>query len=97
MSAQTDPAAALIGVPGTEIAVLHFDVGFIDGQDMVNTVVQKLTVVRNQNKAFFAVQIAADNLTACLIQMVGGLIDEQKIIFPQKQRRQQHLGLLSVG
>ena len=41
-------------VPGGKVAPADFNVGLVDGQNMVNTSIQKGTVMGYQNKALFA-------------------------------------------
>lgn len=64
---------------------------------MVYTAVQKTAVVGHQDEPLFSVEIGGHHRPRAGIQMVGGLVDEQKMALVQKQRRQQDLGLLSVG
>ena len=59
---------------------------------MVNAAVQKNPVVRNQDKAFLGLQVRSNYPARLDIQMTGGLVNKQKIISSQKQRRQQKLG-----
>ena len=44
----------LVFVPGGKVAPADFDVGLVDGQNMVNTPIQKGPVMGYQNKALFA-------------------------------------------
>ena len=48
-------------------------------------------------KAPFACQIAPQQRAPLQVQMVGRLVDEQKIVFAQKQGRQQQLYPLAAG
>lgn len=46
----------------------------------------------NQDKAPLAFEILRHHLPGVLIQMVGRLIDEEKVVFPQEKGRQQDFG-----
>ena len=63
---------------------------------MVHTPIQKCPVMGNQDKSFLFHQIITDQLPPLCIQVVGGLVNEQKAVFPQKQGRQQYLGPLPI-
>ena len=62
---------------------------------MVHTGVQQIPVMGYQNKSFLARQIGFHALPGVLIQVIGRLINQQKIIFPGKEHRQHNLGPLS--
>ena len=87
----------LVLVPRGKISLLHLDAAAVDGQDVIHTAVQKGTVVGHQQEALFAAEIAAHQRPPHLIQMVGGLVDEKKAVFPGKEHGQQELGLLAAG
>ena len=89
--------ALLVLVPGGEIAPLELDAAGVDGEDVVHAAVQKRAVVGHQQKAPFAPEIAADQLPACPVQMVGGLVDQQEAVVPGKEHGQQNSGPLPAG
>ena len=64
---------------------------------MVHAAIQKAAVMGYKNKSLFAVQIPADDFPSPDIQVVGRLVDEQKVIFLGKQHRQLQFGLLPSG
>ena len=65
------------------------DGGLVHYKNVIGTPIQKRAVVRNQNKALFARQIIAQQPPARRIQMVGRLVDQQKMVFVEKQRGQK--------
>ena len=83
--------ALLVLVPGGEIAPLELDAAGVDGEDVVHAAVQKRAVVGYQQKAPFAPEIAADQLPACPVQMVGGLVDQQEVVLVREHRRKLEL------
>ena len=87
----------LVLVPRGKIPLLHLDAAAVDGQDVIYAAVQKGAVVGHQQEALFAAEIAAHQRPPQLIQMVGGLVDEEKAVFPGKEHGQQELGLLAAG
>ena len=87
----------LVLVPRGKIPLLHLDTAAVDGQDVIHAAVQKGAVVGHQQEALFAAEIAAHQRPPHLIQMVGGLVDEKKAVFPGKEHGQQELGLLAAG
>ena len=64
---------------------------------MVHTPVQEGPVVGYQNKTLFPVEIPADDFPSPDIQMVGGFVNQQEIVFFQEQHRQLQFGLFAVG
>ena len=64
---------------------------------MVHTAVQKITVMAHQNKAGLPLQIPGHRFPALSVQVVGGLVDEQKPLFLTEQRPQQQFGLFPAG
>ncbi len=64
---------------------------------MIHTAIQKLSVVRYQNKTLLPPQIIGHQTAGRLIQMIGWLIQQQKMPRLQKHSRQQGFGLLAVG
>ncbi|MMZ65695.1 hypothetical protein D1872_281140 [compost metagenome] len=83
--------------PFGEIPLLDFDIGLVDRKNMVDAAIEKRPVVRHQDKAAFAAQVIADQFPGMQVQMVGRLVNEQKPVLFQKQSRQQHLRLFSLG
>ena len=83
--------------PGGAAALPDLDGGPVDGQDVVHAAVQKGLVVGDQDEALLAVQIAAQQLPPPAVQVVGGLVDEQEAVLPQKEGGQEELGPLPVG
>ena len=63
---------------------------------MVHALVQKIAVMGDQDKPALGVQVLSHQLSGCHVQMISGLINEQKLVFSQKENRQQHLGLFSL-
>jgi hypothetical protein len=51
--------------------------------------------VRNKNKTAFCAQIVPDGFARVRVEMVCRLVDEQKLVFAQKQGGQKDLGLLA--
>ena len=86
---------SFIFLPAGEIAALHFNTASVQYQHMVHTGVQQIPVMGYQNKSFLARQIGFHALPGVLIQVIGRLINQQKIIFPGKEHRQHNLGPLS--
>ncbi|MNC31391.1 hypothetical protein D3C75_797100 [compost metagenome] len=86
----------LILPPAGKIPFLNLDVGFVDGQNVVYTVIQKGSVVRNQNISAFGIQIFTDQRPCMHVQMVRGLIDQQEAVFLNEQCGQQHFRLLTI-
>ena len=83
--------------PGGEIPPLDLNIGPVDGQNMVHTLVQERPVMGYQQKSPLPGQIAPQLPPSLQVQMVGGLVDQQEGILLQKHGRQQHLGPLPVG
>ena len=71
--------------------------GAVDGQDVVHTLVQERPVMGHQQKSPLPGQIAPQLPPPLQVQVVGGLVDQQKGILLQKHGRQQHLRPLPVG
>ena len=67
--------------PGGEIAALHLDIGTIQGKNVIDAGIEETAIVRNQDKAFFLLQIGGDNFPGPGIQMIGWLINEQEAAF----------------
>ena len=83
--------------PGGKIPLLNLYAGTVDGQDMVHAAVQKRPVVRNEDKPLFPVQVPAQNRARLHVQVVGRLVDQQKISLPRKQGAEQNLCLLAAA
>ena len=64
---------------------------------MVHAAVEEAAVVRDQDKPFFLFQVGGQLVPRFGVKVVRRLVDEQKMPLPQKQRGQQHLGLLAMG
>ena len=64
---------------------------------MIHTPIQETPVMGHQNKSLLFSQILRYNLSAMCIQMIGRLIDQQKMSFIQKQCCKKDFRLFSVG
>ena len=64
---------------------------------MIHTPIQETPVMGHQNKSLPFSQILRYNLSAMCIQMIGRLIDQQKMSFIQKQCCKKDFRLFSVG
>ena len=73
-----------IDVPTAKIAFLHLNVRAIQRQHVIHALIHEGSVMGNENKSFFLLQISCDLLSGLHIQMIRGLVDEQEMIFPQK-------------
>ena len=89
--------AAEILHPGGKIPALDVDGRPVERQDVVHTSVQEPAVVGHQDKSFLFLQIPGDLLPCGGVQVVGGLVDQEKMPLVQEKGRQECLGLFPVG
>lgn len=64
---------------------------------MIDTAVQQVSVMGNQNKAVLFLQIFADRFSGGRVKMICRFVDQQKMVFFQKQSGKQRFGLFPVG
>ena len=66
--------------------------------DQVDDAVQERDVVGNEDKRILIlVQVAFQPLDVLLIQVVGGLVQQQNVRLFQQELAQQHLGTLAAA
>ena len=82
----------LVLLPAGKIPPLHLNVAAVNREDVIDTAVEEGTVMGNQDKAPLAFEILRNHLPGMLIQMVGGLIDEEKVVLSQEKGCQQDFG-----
>ena len=87
----------LVEPPGGEVSDLQLRPRLLKGEDVVDAAVEKGAVVRDQDEAGLGAQIAADHFSAVAVEVVGGLVDQRKVVLLQKERRQKELGPLPVA
>ena len=63
-------------LPGGKVSFLHLYIGTVDGKHVIDTVIQKSTVMRNEDKTLLVFQIRAYEAAPLKIQVVGGFIDQ---------------------
>jgi len=83
--------------PSRKIPFLYLQPGAVEHQHMVHAAIQESPVVRDKDETLFAGQIIRRKLPARHVQVVGGLIDQEESVIPQKKQCQQEPCLLSVG
>ena len=69
---------SLVGIPGRKVPFSHFNALSVQHKDMIRTTVQEIPVVGYEDKAFLERKIVSDFLPGGPIQMVCGLIDQEK-------------------
>ena len=80
----------LVLLPAGKIPPLHLNVAAVNREDVIDTAVEEGTVMGNQDKAPLAFEILRNHLPGMLIQMVGRLIDEEKVVLSQEKGCQQY-------
>jgi len=78
-------------LPYGKISGQDLNVAFVQRKRMVRASIQQRSVMRYQQKAGFLPQVFAQRPAAMGVQVVRRLVDEQKLAFVQKQRRQHTL------
>ena len=71
-------AACKIFLPGGIISVVNFNVGRVDRENVVDTVIEKGAVVADEDEPAFAAKIACHRLASCKIEMVRWLVNERE-------------------
>ena len=64
---------------------------------MVNAFVKECPVVRHKNEPSFALEIFRNESSPVKIKMISRFINEQKIVFLEKECGKQQFGFFSVG
>ena len=67
--------------PAGKITCLYFYAFPIQHENVINTSIQQIPVMGYENKSFFRGKIIFDDFSGSLIQMIGRLINQEKIIF----------------
>lgn len=78
-------------------SLLHLNIRPVDAQRMIGHGVKQHAVVGDQQKALLSAEVLRKDPPALHIQMVGGLVDEQKVVLAQQQRPDEQLGALPVA
>ena len=86
-----------VGKPGGKVPALDLDAGPVEGEDVVDAAVQETPVVGDEDEALLFLQVGRHHGPRPGVEVVGGLVDEQKVPLVQKQAGQQDFGLLPVG
>ena len=82
---------------GRTVPAAHLDPRAVERKHMVDAAVQKAAVVRDDDKPPLFVEIGRDLFARPKVEMVGRLVNEQKLLPAAEECREQHLGLLAVG
>ena len=90
-------ALFLILPPGGEIPHLNLYGLPVHHQHVVTYRIKKIAVVGYQDEALLRGKIPLHHLPGFCIQMVGGFVDQKKLIFPCEQHRQHDAGPLPVA
>ena len=77
--------------PAGKIACLNFNGAAVQHQYMVHTCIQQIPIVGYQDKTLLACQVFLDQRSCLPVQMIGGFIDEQEVIFTREQDGKHHL------
>ena len=83
-------------LPGTEVPFTYLDRTPVQDEDVVNAPVHKVSVMGDEDEAFFLRQIISNLFPGSRIQMVGRFVDEKKSVLFQEERSKQHLGLFAI-
>ncbi len=88
---------SLILPPAGEIAALYLKRLPVQNQYVVHAGVQQIPIMGYQNIPLLPRQIGFDRLPGRLVQMIGRLVDQQKIMSSGKQHRQHHFCTLPMA
>ena len=85
------------GLPCVVIPLHHPHVSAIEAEHMVNAAVQKRAVVADEDETVLAPEIIRHQCTSLHIQVIRRLVNQRIGVLSGKQRRQQRLGLFTLG
>ena len=89
--------ALFILPPVGEIAVLHINAFSVQHKHMVDTAIQQVTVMGNENEAVFLCKVSLYSFTGGAVEMVSRFIYQQKIILTCEQDRKEDLSAFAVA
>ena len=85
----------LVFPPGGKVPACHGDVRPVDGKDVIHAAVEERAVVAYEDETLLCPEVIPQKRAAFRVEVVRGLVDEQKVVFPEKQRRKERPCALS--